>query len=78
MVSWARKMLLYRESTDIKVSSAGIEVKTGSKWRAQQAFDQAEAHLWHSVLVGTVASGCAELGWIQRPWYNKAQGKDRC
>ncbi len=33
MVSRAREVM-YRESTDTKASSAGIEVRTGRKWRA--------------------------------------------
>lgn len=70
-------MLLYIESTDTKVSLAGIEVRTGRKWRAQEAVDQAEARLRHSVLVGTVTSGRAGLGCIQSSRYDKAQGKDR-
>lgn len=67
--------MLYRESTDTKVSSTGIEVRTGRKWRAQEAVDQAEAQLQHRVLVGTVKSGCAGL--ILRPRCEKVRGKDR-
>ncbi|RXN33229.1 reverse transcriptase [Labeo rohita] len=65
MVSRARKVLLYRKSADTKVSSAGIKVRTGRKWSAQEAVNQAETRLRHSVLVGSVA-------------FDKAQGKDRC
>ncbi len=49
----------------------------GKQWRAQEAVDQAEAWLQHSVLVGTVASGHAGLGCTNKPRYDKAQGKDR-
>lgn len=70
-------MLLYRESTDTKVSSAGIEVRIGRKCWAQEAVDHAKARLSHSVLVGTMASGRAGIGCIQRTQYDKAQGKDR-
>ncbi len=78
MVFQAREVLLYRESNDTKVSLAGIEVRMGSKWRAQEAVNQAEAQLRHSVLVGTVESGRAGLGCYQKPRYDKARGKDRC
>ncbi|KAI4893046.1 hypothetical protein NFI96_026080, partial [Prochilodus magdalenae] len=70
----AREVLLYRDSID-KVAAAGIEVRTGRKWRAQEAVDQAEARLRHSVLVGTVAVGRAGIGNKPRPLYNQVQGK---
>ena len=76
-VTRAREVLLYRDSTDNKVAAAGIEVRTGRKWRAQEAVDQAEARLRHSVLVGTVAVGRAGLGNKPRPLYNQVQGKER-
>ncbi len=77
MVSQTREVMLYRDSSDIKVSSAGIEVRTGRKWRASEAVDQAEARLRHSVLVGAVAAGRSGLGSIPRPQYKKARGKER-
>ena len=77
MVTRAREVLLYRDSSDTKVSSAGIEVRTGKKWKAQEAVDQAEARLRHSELVGTVAAGRQDSGATPRPSYNKAQGKER-
>ncbi|XP_075304756.1 retrovirus-related Pol polyprotein from type-1 retrotransposable element R2 [Odontesthes bonariensis] len=77
MVTRAREVLLYRDSSDIKVSSAGIEVRTGRKWCAQEAVNQAESRLRHSELVGTVATGRAGLGSNPRPSYNKVKGKER-
>ncbi|XP_075315189.1 uncharacterized protein LOC142375145 [Odontesthes bonariensis] len=77
MVTRAREVLLYRDSSDIKVSSAGIEVRTGRKWCAQEAVNQAKSRLRHSELVGTVATGRAGLGSNPRPSYNKAKGKER-
>ncbi|CAJ1076455.1 uncharacterized protein LOC119791846 [Xyrichtys novacula] len=52
-VSHTREVLQYRESSDPKVSQAGIEVRTGRKWRAAEAVDAAESRLRHRVLVGT-------------------------
>ncbi|XP_077372334.1 uncharacterized protein LOC144033646 [Festucalex cinctus] len=77
MVTRAREVLLYRDSSDNRVSSAGIQVKTGRKWCAQEAVDQAESRLRHSELVGPVACGRAGLGSNPRPSYNKAQGKEK-
>lgn len=36
-VTRAREVLLYRDSSDTRVSSAGIKVRTGRKWKAQEA-----------------------------------------
>nr|XP_055028991.1 uncharacterized protein LOC129418090 [Misgurnus anguillicaudatus]XP_055035306.1 uncharacterized protein LOC129423146 [Misgurnus anguillicaudatus] len=76
-VTRAREVLLYRDSADNRVATAGITVRTGRKWRAQEAVDQAEARLRHSVLVGSVAVGRAGLGSHTRPRYDKAQGTER-
>ncbi|XP_073716891.1 uncharacterized protein [Misgurnus anguillicaudatus] len=76
-VTRAREVLLYRDSADNRVATAGITVRTGRKWRVQEAVDQAEARLRHSVLVGSVAVGRAGLGSHTRPRYDKAQGTER-
>ncbi|KAK0148843.1 hypothetical protein N1851_010754 [Merluccius polli] len=76
-VGRAREVLQYRESQDPKVSQAGIEVRTGRRWRAAEAVDVAESRLRHRALVGTVTNGRAGLGSSTTPRYNKAQGKDR-
>lgn len=38
-VSRTREVLLYRESTDVKVLPAGVEVRTGRKWSAKEAVE---------------------------------------
>ncbi|KAJ8014697.1 hypothetical protein DPEC_G00018340 [Dallia pectoralis] len=76
-VSRAREVLLYRESRDLKVSKAGIEVRTGRRWRAAEEVKVAESRLRHRELVGAVAYGRAGLGSGTTSRYNKAQGKDR-
>ncbi|XP_041867113.1 uncharacterized protein LOC121656126 [Melanotaenia boesemani] len=72
-----REMLQFRESKDPKVSGAGVAVKTGRKWRAEVAVEQAESHLRHGVLVGTVARGRARLGAIPFPRYDRVLEKER-
>ncbi|XP_067284127.1 uncharacterized protein [Pseudorasbora parva] len=76
-VGRAREVLQYRESLDPMVSQAGIEVRTGRKWRAVAAVDEAESRLRHRSLIGAVTHGRAGLGSGTTPRYNKAQGKDR-
>lgn len=46
-VTRAKEVLLYRDSSDNRVSSAVITVRTGRKWWAHKAIDQAEARLRH-------------------------------
>lgn len=77
IVARARETLQCRESKDPKVSQAGIEVRTGRKWRAKEAVDQAESRLCHRELVGSVATGRAGLGTIPTTQYNKLKGKER-
>ncbi|XP_061571176.1 uncharacterized protein LOC133424524 [Cololabis saira] len=76
-VSRTREALLYRDSKDSKVASAGIVVRTGRKWRAQEGLEVAESRLRHRALVGTVATGRAGLGAIPQPRYEKVRGKDK-
>ncbi|KAK7880264.1 hypothetical protein WMY93_030631 [Mugilogobius chulae] len=63
-VSKTRVVLQYKDSEDSMVSNAGIEVKTGRKWRAEEAVQQAESRLHFSKLVGAVTRGRAGLGSI--------------
>lgn len=77
MVARAREVLQYRESKDPKLFQAGIEVRTGRKWRAKEAVDQAESRLCHKELVGAVATGRAGLGTIPTTQYKKLKGKER-
>ncbi|XP_050957201.1 uncharacterized protein LOC127158092 [Labeo rohita] len=76
-VTRARELMMYRDSSDKKVASAGILVKTGRKWKAQEAVNRAEARLQHSVLVGNSAVGRAGLGSFPKPRYDKARGREK-
>lgn len=73
MVTRAREFMMYRDSADKKVATAGILVKTGRKWKAQEAVDRAEARLQHNILVGNTAVGRAGLGSFPKPRYDKAR-----
>lgn len=77
MVTRARELLQYRESSDPKVAHAGIEVRMGRKWRAAEAVDIAESRLRQRALVGAVAQGRAGLGSGNSTRFDKAQGKER-
>lgn len=57
MVARTREALQYRDSRDQKVSSAGIEERTGRKWRAEKAVEVAESRPRQKALVGVMATG---------------------
>lgn len=72
-----REVLSFWESCDPKVSHAGIEVRTGWKWSAAKAVEDAESWLRYRLLVGALSHGRASLGSINTPCYDKAQGKEQ-
>ncbi|XP_063054019.1 uncharacterized protein LOC134448252 [Engraulis encrasicolus] len=75
-VTRAREVVLYRDSSDPKVANAGIQVRTGRKWKAEEAVQMAEARLRHRALVGVVTRGRAGLGSFPTPQVNPS-GKER-
>ncbi|XP_030004234.1 uncharacterized protein LOC115429122 [Sphaeramia orbicularis] len=75
-VTRAREVMQYRDSSDPKVANAGICVRTGRKWRAENAVLEAEARLHHRGLVGVVTRGRAGLGSFPTPELN-TRGKAR-
>lgn len=52
--------LLYLDSKDSWVVSAGIMVQTGRKWRAQECLEASESQLKHKLFVFAVTSGQAK------------------
>lgn len=76
-VAHTREALQYRDSKDCKVASAGIEVRTGRKWKAKKAVEVAESHLRQKTLVGVLATGGAGLGYFPKAQVSRAQGKER-
>lgn len=57
-----RETLQYRDSKDFKVASAGIEVRTGRKWKAVKTVEVAESRLRQKTLLGVIATGRAGAG----------------
>ena len=68
---------MYRDSRDPKVAQAGVEVKTGRKWRAEAAVLDAKSWLCQKDLVGVVAHGRAGLGMFPTPQYRERKGKEK-
>ncbi|XP_052281250.1 uncharacterized protein LOC127878762 [Dreissena polymorpha] len=68
-VSKARLVLTLRDSSDMSIRNAGIEVRTGRRWSASNAVEQAESRLRHQDIVGTSCQGRQGLGLNTRqPW----------
>ncbi|XP_060608354.1 uncharacterized protein LOC132760383 [Ruditapes philippinarum] len=61
-VAKARLLLTLRDSSDEKISGAGIEIRTGRKWSVKQAVDRAESSLKLQDIVGTTNKGREGLG----------------
>ena len=75
VVSRTREAMLYRDSKDLNVAAAGIEVCTGRKWSAKKELGKAEERLRQKALVGTVAIGRPGLGYFPSIQIHKAIGK---
>ncbi|RXN32649.1 reverse transcriptase [Labeo rohita] len=77
IVARAREHLMYSGSRDAKVSGVGIVVRTGRKWRAAEAVQQAETRLKHKAILGSVTQGRAGLGSLTATRYDLASGRER-
>lgn len=72
-----RQVMMLRDCRDAKVSKAGVEVRTGRKWRAQEAVTTAEASVQHSDIIGTVTHGRMGLECVTRSMWKTANQKER-
>ena len=77
VVTRTREAIMYRDSRDLKVAGAGIEIRTGRKWSAVRELKVAEERLQQKAMVGTVASGTRGLGYYPSPRIDNARGKER-
>jgi len=74
----ARLVLELRDSPDPSVRNTKAPVRTGRKWRAELAVDQAISRLKHQEIVGRTQSGRTGLGWGTAPKrWSKATKKER-
>ena len=73
----ARLVLELRDLTDPFVKNKA-PVRTGPKWKAEEAVDQAISRLTHKEIVGRTQSGKAGLWWGTAPmFWSKATRKER-
>ena len=61
-VAKTRLVVTLQQSTDSKIRNAGIEIRTGRKWSASQAAQQAESQLKLKDVIGTTQTGRQGLG----------------
>ena len=73
----ARQVMMLKDCADAKVSQAGIKVRTGRKWSASTAVEEAESRLRHEDIVGTVTRGRLGVGCISRTSWKTASAVDR-
>ncbi len=73
----SREVLQYQESKDPKVVEAGIQVRTGRKWRASEEVQKAKAPIWHRRLIGVVTHGKAGLRSFSTPHMNISKQENR-
>ncbi|XP_063062033.1 protein NLRC3-like [Engraulis encrasicolus] len=67
----ARLVLELRNSTDPFVKNNKAPVRTGHKWRVEEAVDQAISRVMLKEIVGRTQSGRAGLGWGEAPKFWK-------
>ena len=76
VVTHTREALLYRDSRDLKVSGAGIEIRSGRKWSTDRELKVAEERLQQKAMFGRVARGTRGLGYYPSPRIDNAREKE--
>ena len=77
VVSRTREVMLYRNSKDPKVATAGSEVRTWREWGAKKELGYTEERLRQKALMGTVVIGRAGPGYFPSTQIHKVKGKQR-
>ena len=73
----ARLHMMLRDSPDEVIRHVSPEVRTGTKWSAAKAVQEAEASLQIKDIIGATQSGRAGLGSTPHQWFSKADSKGR-
>lgn len=66
-IARTRKAILYQDLKDPKMTEVGIDVRTGTKWKAAQELNSAEQKSRQKAVVGKVAVGRSSLGYCSNP-----------
>ena len=73
----ARSFMMLRESKDPVVKNFQPEVKSGRKWCAKDAVEEAESRLRHKEIVGATQTGRLGLGWTSTKRWSSASVKEQ-
>jgi hypothetical protein len=76
-VGKARLIMMLKDSKDDKVKKAGVQVKTGRKWSASKAVEEAESRLRHKDIIGAVCQGRQGLGTTETQYWKGANAAKR-
>ena len=76
-VAKARSFMTLRDSEDPVIKNTQPDVKTGRKWSADVAVEEAESRLKHKEMVGAAQLGRQGLGWTTHKWYSSSSDKER-
>ncbi|XP_076113544.1 uncharacterized protein LOC143081178 [Mytilus galloprovincialis] len=76
-VTKTRQVMTLRDSKDAKVRGAKVKIRTGRKWKAEEAVNEAETRLKHSVIVGVTAVGRQGFGMTTKTRWDTANEKGR-
>lgn len=71
------EVVQYRDSSDPLEANAGTQVRTGRKWRVEEAVQDAEARLSHRRVVGVITRGQIGLGCFPSPQTQTISQKER-
>ncbi|XP_033725208.1 uncharacterized protein LOC117315172 [Pecten maximus] len=76
-VAKCRLVMTLRDSSDSRVSGAGIQKRTGRKWSASTSVDQAESMLQLRDVVGNICIGRQGLGMVHFQQWKNATATER-
>ena len=76
-VTKTRQVMMLRDSKNDKAKEANVDVRTGRKWVAKTAVEDAESRLRHRDIVGVVTSGLLGFGNIHQPLWQSADTRHR-
>ena len=76
-VAKVRQAIMLRDSTDEYVNRAVIKLRSGRKWKVEDAVNSAEERLRHSDIIGTVTHGRLGLGCVTRSRFSTASTQRR-
>ena len=69
--------MMIQECTDDKVKNAGIILKTGQKWKVEQAVQQTTERLEHQDIIGTTTTGRQGLRCVTRSSWKRADKAEK-